>query len=587
MSTTELHLPMTGVRTLTDALTLHARERPDQVAYIFLRDGEQPEETLTYGELDTAARARAAALCAAGLAGGNAVLLYPTALEFVRTLAGCLYAGVTGAPVQVPTRVRGLQRLRRIADDAGASVVLTTGAVKRELEERFGDRPELAGLTLTDTESIPSDAGRGWSGPAVRPDDLALLQYTSGSTGDPKGVMVTHANFLHNAAETDELWPAGSDGAVVSWLPIFHDMGLLFGVVFPLWAGIPAYLMAPEAFVRRPARWLEAISRFRGTHAAAPSFAYELCVRAAAEGRAGTQLDLSSWRVAVNGAEPVRPHVVRAFTETFASVGFAPRAMCPGYGLAENTLKATGSRQDRAPAVLWVSAPSLAQGTVEVSAEGAEAAVPVVGSGVAVPGTTVRIVDPLTLAACPPERVGEIWIAGPCVAKGYRGRAQESELTFRARVRGGPQEGEGHLRTGDLGFLHDGELYVTGRLKDVVIRKGRNYYPQDIELSAESAAPGLRPNCAAAFGVDDGAAERLVVVLEADGRVLKAVGAQELRRRVRDAVMDGQRLEVDDVVLVRPGAVPKTSSGKVQRGVCRTLLRDGALADVTRTGRPS
>ncbi|MFJ2645689.1 fatty acyl-AMP ligase [Streptomyces sp. NPDC087420] len=572
----------TALPSLPEVLRLRARTRPDDLAYVFLRNGESPEESLTYGQLDLAARERASALDAAGLGGGAAVLLYPSGLEFVSTLLACMYAGVAGAPVQVPSRRRGLERLRRIADDAGTSTVLTTTAVKRDLEERFGDTPELAGLTLVDTEAPHAPGAGEWAGRAAGPDDIALLQYTSGSTGDPKGVRVTHANFRSNVAETDELWPCRSDSAVVNWLPLFHDMGMLFGVVLPLWAGIPAYLMAPEAFIRRPARWLEAISRFRGSHTAAPSFAYELCVRDAADNGVPDGLDLSSLRVAANGAEPVRWDTVLAFTETYAPAGFLARAMSPGYGLAENTLKATGSREDRDPTLLRLSADALREGRV-VSDEGPRG-VPVVGSGTTVGTTTVRIAGPETLAGLPEDTVGEIWVNGPCVADGYHGRPEESLRTFGARLAGEEKVGT-WLRTGDLGFVHDDELFVTGRLKDVIIRKGRNYYPQDIEVSAESADPALQPNCAAAFSVDDGAAERLVLVVEADGRALRDGGRDGLRTRVRDAVLDGQRLEADEILLVRRGSLPKTSSGKVQRRETRRRYLDGGFG--ARTAPPA
>ncbi|MEU9191151.1 fatty acyl-AMP ligase [Streptomyces sp. NPDC048484] len=590
MTAVALGLPMTAPPSLPDVLRFRSEQQPDDTAYVFLRNGEIPGDDLTYRELDLAARARAAAVAELGVS--SAVLLYPSGLEFIRALLGCMYARVAGAPVQVPTRARGLRRLRRIADDAGTTTVLTTAAVKRELEEHFGDQPELAGLTLVDTESLRPEAAAEWNGPAPEPDDIALLQYTSGSTGDPKGVIVTHANFRGNVVETDDLWPCGVDGAIVNWLPLFHDMGMLFGVVLPLWAGVPAYLMAPEAFVRRPVRWLEAIDRFRGTHSAAPSFAYELCVQAAAEGNLPERLDLSSWRVAVNGAEPVRPHTVRAFTDTFALQGFDPRAMCPGYGLAENTLKASGSRQDREPAVLRLLADALQEGRVVlVDATGAfedngPDVVPVVGCGSTIGATRIRIVAPDTRTACPPDRVGEIWVSGPCVAGGYRGRPEETRETFAARVAGEEDSGT-WLRTGDLGFLHDDEVFVTGRLKDVIIRKGRNYYPQDIELSAESAAPGLRPNCAAAFSVDDGMTERLVVMVEVDGRVLRDTGEQGLRERVRDAVRDAHRLEVDEIMLIRRGSLPKTSSGKVQRRACRLRFLDGEFSTIAPAARRS
>ncbi|MFJ5234774.1 fatty acyl-AMP ligase [Kitasatospora sp. NPDC088391] len=604
---------------LPDVLARRAAEQPDRPAYAFLRNGEDVAETLTYRQLDVRAREVAARLSALGLAGRSVLLLHPSGLGFVADLLGCMYAGVAAAPVQVPSRARGLARLRAIADDAGTALVLTTAEVKRDLEDRFGTSPELTGLTLHDPASLAAAAERhdpaalaGWRPRPIGAAEPALLQYTSGSTGTPKGVRVSHANFGANVDETDRLWPCRGDAVVVNWLPLFHDMGMLFGVVLPLWAGIPSYLMAPEAFIRRPARWLEAISRFRGTHAAAPSFAYELCARAVAETAAESGfppgLDLSSWRVAANGAEPVRWQTVRFFTDTLAPAGFRPEAMCPGYGLAENTLKATGSPEDRPPTVLWLSAEELRAGrAVEVPGTASDSpspspspsgtgtgtgtdtdtdtdtdrsvrpdgsgAVPAVGCGAAVGDSVVRIVDPGARTTLPDGRVGEIWVSGPCVADGYHGRPDESESTFRAR-RADRAEERTWLRTGDLGFRHGGELFVTGRIKDVVIRQGRNFYPQDIELSAESADPGLHPNCAAAFSADDGARERLVLVVEADGRTLRG-GGDRLRERIRLAVHENQRLEADEILLVRRGSLPKTSSGKVQRRETLRRYLDG------------
>lgn len=582
------------INTLIDALEIRSVEQPDETAYVILRDGETPDGSLAYGELRRAARERGDALAGLGLgAGDTVVLLYPSGLEFIVSLLGCMYAGVAAAPVQVPTRRRGLERVRRIADDADTGMLLTTAAIKQDLEERFGTVPEMSGLTLVDAASLPAPV------PAVprsrpRPDDVALLQYTSGSTGHPKGVIVTHANFLHNVAETEQLWPSGEDGVVVSWLPLFHDMGMLFGVILPICSGVTAYLMEPTAFVRRPLRWLEAISRYRGTHAAAPSFAYEHCVRAV-EQAGGIEtvvadgLDLSSWRAAVNGAEPVRWKTVQAFTDTLAPAGFAPQAMSPGYGLAENTLKATGSAPDREPSVLWVSSQALREGRVELRDPADPAAQPLVGCGSPAGGTQVRAVDPGTARPCPPGVIGELWITGPCVAGGYYRRPAETRETFHARLAApepatfepGPPSQAGYLRTGDLGFFHDEELYIAGRLKDVIIRNGRNYHPQDLEFSAERSDPGLRPNCAAAFSVDDGEAERLVVVVEADGRVLRDPGEERLRDRISQAVQDAQRLWPDEIRIVRRGVLPRTSSGKVQRRACRDLYLSGALVPAT------
>lgn len=579
--------PPDHARTIPGALRTRSENQPDQTAYVFLRDGEEPGERLTWRQLDDAARARATVFEETGLSGGTAILLHPSGPEFIRALLGCMYADVAGAPVQVPRRRQDIETLRRIAHDAGTTTVLTTTEVARDLRERFGGLPELAGLTLVATDTIasaPRDAPAPRDDRALRPEGIALLQYTSGSTGDPKGVMVTHANFRSNAMETEELWPLGQDGVFVSWLPLFHDMGMLFGVLLPLWTGAPSYLMAPGAFIRRPARWLEAVSRFRATHSAAPSFAYEMCVRAAREGRTARVGDLSSWRVAGNGAEPIRWRTLRSFSETFAPYGFAPRAMAPGYGLAENTLKATGTPQSREPTVLFLSAEALGRDRVRPVTETDDDATPVVSSGVPVLGTRVRTVDPVTLEPCPPDVIGEIWISGPCVAAGYLGRPELSEATFRARLSGTAARARSssgapgtHLRTGDLGFVRDGELYVTGRLKDIIIRQGRNHYPQDLELTAESAVSGLRPNCAAAFATDDGTSERLVVVVEADGKVLRQPGERLLREHVHDAIRAHHRLVADDILIVRRGTLPRTSSGKVRRRECARRYTDGTL----------
>ncbi|MCX4661772.1 fatty acyl-AMP ligase [Streptomyces uncialis] len=579
--------PPDHARTIPGALRTRSEKQPDGTAYVFLRDGEEPGERLTWRQLDDAARSRATVFEEAGLAGRTAILLHPSGPEFIRALLGCMYADVAGAPVQVPRRRQDVETLRRIAHDAGTTTVLTTAEVARDLRERFGGLPELAGLTLLATDTIAS-APRDVTAPRddrdLRPEGIALLQYTSGSTGDPKGVMVTHANFRCNAMETEALWPLGQDGVFVSWLPLFHDMGMLFGVLLPLWTGAPSYLMAPGAFIRRPARWLEAVSRFRATHSAAPSFAYEMCVRAAREGRTARVGDLSSWRVAGNGAEPIRWRTLRSFSETFAPYGFAARAMAPGYGLAENTLKATGTPQDREPTVLFLSADALGQNRVRPVTGTDDDATPVVSSGVPVLDTQVRAVDPVTLEPCPPDVIGEIWISGPCVAAGYLGRPELSEATFRARLTGtaanAPSSSEApgtHLRTGDLGFVRDGELYVTGRLKDIIIRQGRNHYPQDLELTAESAVSGLHPNCAAAFSTDDGTAERLVVVVEADGKVLREPGERLLRAHVHDAIREHHRLAADDILIVRRGTLPRTSSGKVRRRECAQRYTDGTL----------
>jgi acyl-CoA synthetase (AMP-forming)/AMP-acid ligase II len=562
--------------TLPDLLDRRAEKQPDDLAFVLLGEGEEPVGRLRYGQLAAEAAQLGALLARRVGPGERAILLYPTGLDFVRAFLGCLYAGVVAVPVPVPTRAATLDRLYGIAADARTRTVLTTGATGRELRERFGDVAGPSRLRLVETD------GPQWSatGPApvwnrARPDGLALLQYTSGSTGVPKGVMVTHRNLWHNCAELVAQWPVEPDGAVASWLPHFHDMGLILGIVMPTWAGVPSYLMPPAAFIRDPVRWLRAVSRFRVSHAGAPDFGYQLCAARAARISPG-ELDLSPWRAAMSGAESVRWRTLQNFAAAFARHGFAPDAFKPAYGLAEGTLKVSGTPIGVPPRVLRLEPGALRAGRAENAGPGDAAAIEVVSCGSTALGTTVRIVEPERARPLPDDVVGEIWVAGPCVAAGYWGRPADSQRVFAARIAGEPDEGP-FLRTGDLGFRRHGEVYVTGRIKDLIIHQGRNHYPVDIEQTVAVSQPRLAPNSVAAFGVPADGTEQVVVVIEADGRLLADVPPAALVAAVTDAVWADHRLRAADVVLIRRGSLPKTTSGKIQRRACRQQYLDGAL----------
>ncbi|HVR10131.1 MAG TPA: fatty acyl-AMP ligase, partial [Thermoanaerobaculia bacterium] len=497
---------------LVELLSSWAATRPEQVVYTFLDGAGQNPATLSFAALDRQARAVAAHL-GEDAAGERALLLYPPGLDFIVAFLGCLYARTIAVPAYPPRPGRGLDRLRGIAVDCGASVVLTTAASRAGVRAIAGQLPELAGARFLATDELPSGA------PAPRPERLpagfetAFLQYTSGSTADPKGVAVTHDNLLHNEEMIRRAFEQDERSVVVGWLPLYHDMGLIGNVLQPLYLGAQAVLMSPLSFLQRPRRWLEAITRYRATTSGGPNFAYELCVRRIGATDRGS-LDLSSWRVAFNGAEPVRARTLAAFAEAFAGCGFRQEAFYPCYGLAEATLFATGGAAGAAPLVSRFVATALEENRV-VAAAAAAGSRPLVSCGHPWMGQEVAVVEPASRRRCAADQVGEIWLAGPSVAQGYWGREETTAEEFRGRLAGEPASGP-FLRTGDLGFLRDGELFVTGRAKELIILGGRNLYPQDVELAAESAHAALRPGRGAAFGVEVEGEERLVIAWELD-----------------------------------------------------------------------
>jgi len=403
---------------------------------------------------------------------------------------------------------------------------------------------------------------------------LAFLQYTSGSTGTPKGVMVSHGNLLFNSADIDRGCEYTSESVVVTWLPTFHDMGLIYGVIQPLYKGIPCYMMAPTSFLQQPIRWLEAISRYKATHSCAPNFAYQLCVDKVTREQLAT-LDLSSWCIAFNGAEPVRADVLKRFAEVLKPCGFNLRTFCPAYGLAEATLKVTATRAKDLPTFYTVQSEALRQNRVVEAQEQEPGSLTLVGCGYTEIDTKIAIVHPESLATCPPGEVGEIWVSGSTVAQGYWMRDQASEQTFGAHLANAGEEP--FLRTGDLGFLLDGELFVTGRIKDMIIIRGQNHYPQDIELTVQKSHSALRPNCGAAFSVEVEGVERLVIAQEVERSYLRQLDVDEVVKAIRQAVSEQHQLQVYAVVLLKTASIPKTSSGKIQRHACRDGFLNGSL----------
>jgi acyl-CoA synthetase (AMP-forming)/AMP-acid ligase II/acyl carrier protein len=568
--------------TLVEVLRARAELQPDRVGYVFLLDGERKEIQLTYGELDRQARAIAARLQDAGATGERALLLFQPGLDYIAAFFGCLYAGVTAVPAFPPRPNRPMPRLQGIVADAQIKLALTTAALMKNIEGRFSDCPDLRALCWLTSDELPAGLESGWREPDVGPDSLAFLQYTSGSTATPKGVMLSHANLMHNLASITRLFEPTPDCRGTFWLPPYHDMGLIGGILEPLHVGFPAMLMSPAAFLQSPFRWLDAISRFRAVFSGGPNFAYDLCVsKITAEQRA--RLDLRSWALAFNGAEPVRAETMERFSATFAPCGFRREALYPCYGLAESTLLVTGSARSALPVMLRVDAPALAGNQVRPVSSEARAARTLVASGRCPPGQRLRIVDPQTRVPCPADQVGEIWVQGPSVARGYWNRPEETDQVFAARL-AGTDEGP-FLRTGDLGFVKGGELFVTGRVKDLIILHGKNHYPQDIELTAEESTPAVRPGCAAAFAVERGGAERLVIVAEVE-RDRRHQDLDSTLAVMRRAVAAHHDVPVWNIILIKTLTIPKTSSGKIRRQECRQRFLDKQLDVVAQWTQP-
>jgi acyl-CoA synthetase (AMP-forming)/AMP-acid ligase II len=561
--------------TLIELLRWRAIHQSERQAYTFLENGETEAAYLTYGELDRQARAIAAQLQSWAVTGERALLLYPPGLQFIAAFFGCLYAGVVAipAPPPDPSRLqRILPRLRAIAKDARATLVLTTrnySQLKETSSQLWSESQTMRWLV---SEKVPSQLAEEWQEPTVSGDTLAYLQYTSGSTSTPKGVMISHENLMHHSACINGAWGYTPDSIAATWMPAFHDYGLVDGLMQPLYAGIPCYVMSPMAFIKRPICWLQTISRYKVTHSGATNFAYDLCLRQIGTEQR-TTLDLSSWRTASNGAEPIRKKTVECFIETFQPYGFRPEAFYPSYGLAEATLLVSTKRHGDVPVICTVQAQNLEKHRVVESQDQKDVRT-VVSCGSPIDGMKVAIADPETLRQCAPLEVGEIWVSDRSVALGYWRKPEETKRTFHAYL---TDTGEGpFLRTGDIGFLKDGELFVTGRIKDLIIIRGRNHYPQDIELTVEQSHPALRSGYGAAFAVSKDE-ERLVVVQEVERSYLRRLDVGEVVGNIREAIADWHELQVYAVVLIKPGSIPKTSSGKIQRQEARAKFLDATL----------
>jgi amino acid adenylation domain-containing protein len=574
MSHPESH-PRTGFSSLVEILRWRAEHQPDRLAYRFLADGEVEEATFTYAELDRRARAIGALLQDLNARGERALLLYPASLDYVAAFFGCLYAGTIAVPAYPPRANRPMPRIRAIVADAEATVTLTTSQVFATIERKLDELPDIKALAWRTTDDLDDSAlADRWRDPGVDRDTIAFLQYTSGSTAAPKGVMVSQGNLLHNEELIKNACEHDGDTPCVSWLPLYHDLGLIGNMIQSTYVGTPCTLMSPVSFLQSPIRWLRAISKYGGHTSGGPNFAYELCnFKIAPEQREG--LDLSSWRVAFNGAEPVRQETLKRFAKIYEPYGFRREALYPCYGLAETTLIVSAGTKHTPHVHGDFRTDELGRNRIVPAAAG-EPSRTLVGCGRVLGDLEVAIVDPETLERRAEGQVGEIWVKGGSVAQGYWNRPDVTESTFRAHT------ADGHgpfLRTGDLGFLWGGEVYITGRQKDLIIIRGTNHYPQDIELTVERAHRALRPGSGAAFSVDVDGDERLVVVQEIQ-REQRTGDTEEIAAAVRKAVADEHEVQLHALVLLKPGAIPKTTSGKIQRRQSKADFLAGTLDTV-------
>ena len=604
--------PSTAILTLVDLLDRRAQEAPNGLAYRFLEDGTPASaDTITYAELQRRARAIASLLSELDCQGERVLLLYPAGLGYIAAFFGCLYAGAVAVPAYPPRPNRSLDRLQAMIEDAQAKVALSDSNTLEKLERRLSESPVLKSLYWLSTDDVADHLADQWQPPVLKPDTLALLQYTSGSTALPKGVMISHDNLLHNSELIRQCFQNTPESRGVSWLPPYHDMGLVGGILQPLYVGAETTLMAPVSFLQRPMRWLEAISHYRASTSGGPNFAYELCLRKATSEQL-QELDLSCWTLAFTGAEPIHQSTLDNFAATFAPSGFRGHAFYPCYGMAETTLMITGKAQGQPPQSLMVKAADLQFNQVFVVSpevknpslkyqdylpqaklngematqqravqdrspgRGTAALRTLVGCGQPAVPDQVCIVNPDTQQPCPEDMIGEIWVRwSRSVALGYWQQPEATACSFEASL---ARTGESPmLRTGDLGFLHGNELYVTGRLKDLIIIRGRNHYPQDIEATVEQSHPALRQGCGAAFAIMQAEAEQLIVIQELERSALRTVDSEEVITAIRRAVAQHHELQVGAVGLLKTNAIPKTSSGKIQRNRCRAEFLQGQL----------
>lgn len=550
---------------LCDVIFTHARRQGEALACIFQPYGVETAKKLTYRELHELVFQRAQLLIHRGYMGQPIALLFPNGLDFVVNFLACLASGAIAIPLNLSRNAQQMERTVAILDDAGVETILTTSAARVQLEQQLHEIPELSGrswIWIDEYQSEPTDIAL----PVFSPNQLAFIQYTSGSTSLPKGVMVNHANIVDNQKAIQEAYNHQEGLIVGGWLPQFHDMGLIGLMLQPLFLGGTYVFMPPMNFVQRPLRWLELISHYRIHSSASPSFGYKHCVKYIKDSEDLSHLDLSCWEVALNGSEPLNLDTMEAFSTRFQQYGFDSKAFSPCYGLAESTLFVSGSAPGMGVQTLTLEEESFERGKVKEADRGKT----LVSCGLISSHFNVHIVDPDSTEVCEQGEIGEIWVSGASVAQGYWKNAEKTEECFYAQLK--QPDGKYYLRTGDMGFIHEKMLFVTGRIKEMLIIRGRNLYPYDIEHTCNNYRYASGNNGASVFTIDVDHEPKLAAVVEIQRQPFQGCDHGELIRDLQEAVMACHDIVFDYLVLVKPGTIPKTSSGKIKRAACRNLI---------------
>jgi len=567
-------------QSLVDVLSYQAENYPSKTAYIFLNEASFAEEKLTYAELDIKAKALAVAIQEQGLKKGDrALLIFAPGLDLICAYFGCLYAGVIAIPVYPPLNAHLLEKTQLLMKNSKPRLLLATQDSIMHLGKPDGntdcERWAFEKLPCLATDHITPIFvfAERWHKPDIQPQDIAFLQYTSGSTMDPKGVIISHGNLLHNIALINQGFRTNSQSIALAWLPPYHDMGLIGHILAPLYSGVTSILMAPFSFLKNPLGWLKNIHKYKATITGGPNFTYDYCVRRIGEEKKAG-LDLSSWQIAYNGAEPIRADTMERFYHAFKDYGFRKEAFNPCYGLAEATLFVTGKVDVESYQTVTLVKEHLQNHKIQIVADSQTETIKLVSSGKML--QTVKIVDPEKLSECEKDTVGEIWVDGASVAQGYWRQEDETAHAFHGKIKD-DDTNTSYLRSGDLGFLHNEELYVTGRIKDLIILYGKNHYPQDIEHTVSHCHPQICAGNLAAFTTEVNDEFKLSLVCEVQDQNMETTEQEHLFKTINTAIYQNHQLEVHNIVLIPPKAIPKTTSGKIRRNFCRQSLSQKTL----------